>query len=381
MCLHARPAGRQSADRDYKMTDDTRVTAHGFVRGKLPGFAAKPLRGRDVTWAVPHAGRKITMISIVLVAVLVALALLTQAGIFVLDRTYPPRGVRIDVAGAALNVVDLGRRDVDAAPIVLLHGASSNLEVMRPLAERLAADHRVILIDRPGHGGSTRERLEDSTPQVQARMIVEALDKLGVGSAIVVVHSLAGAIGARMALDYPTRVAGLVMLAPVTHPWRGGVGWYNRIVSRPLIGPLLAWTVTLPIGLVVTQSGARGVFAPQAMADDFVESSATLLLLRPREFLANARDLVDLKEAVAEQAPRYGEIDLPVTIISGDENDKTVSTNIHSRPLAATVKGTKLIVLQGVGHMVQYAAPDLVVSEIEAMTGRIGQGAAKVVHG
>jgi len=42
------------------------------------------------------------------------------------------------------------------------------------------------------------------------------------------------------------------------------------------------------------------------MPDDFVRESATPLLLRPREFLANARDLVTLKAAVAEQAPRYG---------------------------------------------------------------------------
>jgi pimeloyl-ACP methyl ester carboxylesterase len=322
------------------------------------------------------------MISIILVAVLVMLALLTQAGVFVLERTYPPRGVRVVVAGAVLNVVDLGPREAGLPPIVLLHGASSNLEVMRPLAERLSGQHRVILIDRPGHGGSTRESVEDSTPHVQARMIVEALDKLGVGPAIIVVHSLAGAIGARMALDYPKHVAGLVMLAPVTHPWRGGVGWYNKTVTTPVIGPLLAYTVTLPIGLVVTQSGARGVFLPQVMADDFVTASATRLLLRPREFLANARELVDLKAAVAEQAPRYGEIAMPVTIVSGDENDKTVSTNIHSRPFAAVVRGAKLIVRPGVGHMVQYAAPDLVVSEIEAMAERIGQrkAAAAVVR-
>jgi pimeloyl-ACP methyl ester carboxylesterase len=321
------------------------------------------------------------MISMILVAVLVVLALLTQVGILVLDRTYPPRGVRIPVAGADLNVVEMGRRDAGLPPVVLIHGASSNLEVMRPLAERLANKHRVILIDRPGHGGSTRERLTDSTPDVQARMIVEALDKLGVGPAITVVHSLAGAIGARMALDYPAHVTGLVMLAPVTHPWRGGVGWYNRLVTKPVIGPLLAYTITLPLGLLVAQSGARGVFLPQVMADDFVDSSATRLLLRPREFLANAQDLVDLKAAVAEQAPRYGEIAMPVTIISGDENDKTVSTSIHSRTFALNVKDAKLIVLPGVGHMVQYAAPDLVVDEIEAMAARIAQRTPESVGG
>jgi pimeloyl-ACP methyl ester carboxylesterase len=91
-------------------------------------------------------------------------------------------------------------------------------------------------------------------------------------------------------------------------------------------------------------------------------------LLRPREFIANARDLVTLKAAVAEQAPRYGMIKVPLTIITGD-TDKTVSTDIHSRPLAAAMPHAKLIVLPGTGHMIQNAVPELVVAEIEAMIG------------
>jgi pimeloyl-ACP methyl ester carboxylesterase len=108
------------------------------------------------------------------------------------------------------------------------------------------------------------------------------------------------------------------------------------------------------------------------MPDGFVKDTATPLLLRPREFIGNARDLVTLKAAVAEQAPRYAEIKAPITIITGDV-DKTVSTNIHSRPLAATAPNARLIVLSGVGHMVQHAVPDLVNAEIEAMAGRLAQ--------
>jgi pimeloyl-ACP methyl ester carboxylesterase len=257
----------------------------------------------------------------------------------------------------------------------MLHGASSNLEVMRqPVGERLARQHRVILIDRPGHGWSRRMRPEDSTPEVQARMIEEALTKLGVASAIFVVHSWAGALGARIVLDYPQAVAGLVMLAPVAYPWPGGVGRYNKIIATPVIGPLLAHTITLPLGLLLAEPGARGVFLPQAMPDGFVRNTATPLLLRPREFIANAHDLVTLKAAVAAQAPRYAEIKTPVTIITGDA-DKTVSTNIHSRPFAATAPNVKLIVLPGVGHMVQQAAPDRVVAEVEAMISRTMPGA------
>jgi pimeloyl-ACP methyl ester carboxylesterase len=313
------------------------------------------------------------MISIVVVAALAMLALITQAVVLDQQRTYPAQGEMIEVAGATLNVVDIGPRDTDGPPLVMIHGASSNLEVMRqPLGDGLARNHRVILIDRPGHGWSPRAHLKDSTPAIQARMIDEALEKLGVGPAIFVVHSWSGALGARMALDYPERVAGLVMLAPVAYPWPGGVGWYNKLVDTPVIGPVLAYTITLPLGYFLTVPGSRGVFLPQIMPDDFVDKTATRLLLRPREFLANARDLVTLKAAVAEQAPRYGDIRAPAVIVTG-EVDKTVSTNRHSRPFAAAVPHTKLIVLPDVGHMVQNAVPDLVMSEIDAMVGAIAR--------
>jgi pimeloyl-ACP methyl ester carboxylesterase len=306
------------------------------------------------------------MIILSAVAALVVLALVTQAGVLALQRIYPPQGKTIEVAGARLSVVDLGPRNAAGPPVVIIHGASSNLESMRPLSDLLAKQHRVILIDRPGHGRSTRDDLKNSTPAMQARMIDAALEKLGISGAIVVVHSLAGALGALLALDYPRRVAGLVMLAPVAYPWPGGVGWYNKVVTTPLIGPLLAYTLTLPLGLILSEPGARSVFAPQTMPAGFVKNSATPLLLRPREFLANAWDLVTLKAAVAEQAPRYGNIKAPVTVITGD-TDTTVSPNIHSRRLAATVPNAKLILLPGVGHMVQYAAPEMVVREVEAM--------------
>ncbi|MBV9566122.1 MAG: alpha/beta hydrolase [Bradyrhizobium sp.] len=311
------------------------------------------------------------MISIIVLTVLVFLMLVTQAGVIALNRTYPPRGSLVEVAGTRLNVVELGPADALGPRIVLIHGASSNLEAMRqPLGELLARNHRVVLIDRPGHGFSAPAKDVEAPLDIQAGILAAALTKLEAGRVVLVVHSLAGALGARMALDYPEQVGGLMMLAPVTHPWRGGVGWYNKAITMPVIGPLLAHTVTLPLGLLLAKPAARTVFLPQPMPEGFVRDTATLLLLRPREFRANARDLTTLKAMVAAQAPRYGAIRVPTTIISGDA-DKTVSTDIHSRPFAAAVPNVKLIVLEGVGHMVPQAVPDLVVSEIDVMIGRI----------
>jgi pimeloyl-ACP methyl ester carboxylesterase len=307
------------------------------------------------------------MILVYAVAILAVLALITQVGVLVLQRIHPQQGETIAVAGAQLNVVDLGPRDAAGPPIVMTHGSSANLESVRqPVGDLLAQNHRVILIDRPGHGWSRRDNLENSSPAMQAKMIDEALEKLGVSGAILVVHSLAGGVGARMALDYPQRVAGLVMLAPAAYPWIGGDGWLNTAITAPVIGPLLAYTVVLPFGLVIVESATREVFLPQVVPSGFVGKTATRLLMRPREFLANTWDRVTLKAALAEQAPRYGNIKMPVVVIT-DEIDFVASPKVHSFPFAAAVPNAKLVVLPGVGHVVQVAAPERVIGEIETM--------------
>src|SRR5258707_2383022 len=236
-------------------------------------FSRETISFRNRNSLVPKLIRTFQMISVVVVAALALLALATQIGVLVLQRIYPAQGKTIEVAGASLNVVDIGPRDAAGPLIVMIHGASSNLQAMRqPLGDRLAENRRVILIDRPGHGWSTRARRDDSTPDIQGRMLDEALERLGVGRAILVVHSWSGALGALMALDYPHRVAGLVMLAPVAYEWPGGVGRYNGIVTTPVIGPLLAYTITLPLGSLLIEPGARGALLPQTMPQDYVSN-------------------------------------------------------------------------------------------------------------
>ena len=302
-----------------------------------------------------------------LVILLALLAVATQAGVAWLAWKYPPQGRFVDAAGARIHVVELGPKDARGLPVVLIHGASSSLETMRrPLGDLLARNHRVILIDRPGLGWSTRERVEDSTPAVQARMIDEALGKLGVARAIFVGHSWAGSVMPEMALSFPERTAGLVMLSPVLYRWPGGVGSFNELAAIPVLGPLLANTITLPVGIWLVDSGVRYVFAPQPMPENFVEETQVKLVLRPRVFLNNARDLGTLKAEVARRAPDYPNIKVPMVIVAGDK-DNTVSTDIHARQFVANVPATKLIVLPNVGHMPQVAAPDLIVKEIEAM--------------
>ncbi len=300
------------------------------------------------------------------------LALATRVGVSAIERRHPPTGRMIAVEGAQLRVVELGPHVAGELPFVVLHGASANLESMRqPLGDLLALRHRVILIDRPGHGWSSRERLADSTPQVQARMIDDALGKMGVERAIVVGHSWAGALAPAMALHNPQRVAAMALLAPVTHRWPGGIAWYHYIATTPVIGPAFAWTLQMPLALLLMKPAARGAFEPQAMPENYIRDTAVPLLLRPREFLCNSWDMVTLKEAVTTQMARYREIGVPTVVVTGDA-DTAVSTELHARRFVREAKNARLIELPGAGHLVQNAAPQQIADAIEGLIAQTG---------
>ncbi len=289
-----------------------------------------------------------------------------------IEAAHPASGRFVEVEGGWLHVLELGTAaSDDPLPIVLVHGASGNLKDLRlALGDRLAAHRRVILVDRPGHGWSDRPGgVADASPARQAALIAAALDRIGVERFVLLGHSLGGAVASALALAYPARVAGLVLLAPVTHPWEGGLAWYNAILSTPVIGPIFAHTVALPLAVLLLDRGVASVFAPQSTPADYVRRAAIRLLLRPAEFMANAQDIAVLKAFVTAQAPRYGEIGAPTLILTGSA-DTTVSPHIHARAVAAAVPHARLIVLAGVGHMPHHVDADVVVAAIGQLPAR-----------
>src|SRR5262249_18966454 len=114
-------------------------------------------------------------------------------------------------------------------------------------------------------------------------------------------------------------------------------------------------------------SAVASVFEPQLPPADYLRRTATRLVLRPQEFIANAQDMADLKDFVTAQAPRYGAITAPTVIISGD-HDTTVHLETHARNAAKVVPGAKLIVLRGIGHMPHHVAAGSIVAAIDELS-------------
>jgi pimeloyl-ACP methyl ester carboxylesterase len=296
-----------------------------------------------------------------------------------IEAAHPPAGRFVDVTGGRLHVLDLAppADAVSAAepgalwPVVLIHGASGNLGDLRlGLGDRLARTRRVVLIDRPGHGWSDRPGGKaDASPARQAALIAQALDGIGLDRFVLVGHSLGGTVAAAFARAYPGRVAGLVLLSAVTHPWEGGLDWHYNLGAMPVVGAAFARAAALPVGEVLLEMGARAVFLPQQMPDGYLARAGIRLLLRPAEFTANAEDVTALKAFVTAAAPHYRDLTMPTVVLTGDA-DTTVSPTLHSRAIAAMLPDARLVILPGIGHMPQHVATDEVIAAIDSVSAR-----------
>jgi pimeloyl-ACP methyl ester carboxylesterase len=120
------------------------------------------------------------------------------------------------IGGVRIHYQEAG--DENAPPIILIHGfISSNLvwnEVFLPLAK---AGFRVIAPDLPGYGYSDKPSDAPYTIDAQAYAVLGLMDRLGIDQATIVGASYGGAVAATMALDYPERVANLVLVGAVTN--------------------------------------------------------------------------------------------------------------------------------------------------------------------
>ena len=298
-------------------------------------------------------------------ALLVAGAVVTQIGKILIERLHPPRGRFVDVGGLRQHVVDFGAPAAAPEPaIVLVHGAACNVEDMRPLGERLAKRHRVVLVDRPGLGWSERGGPDGNSPAYQAAILRGVLDQIAVDRAIVVGHSWGGAVAAAFALDHPQRTAGLVVIASPAYPLLRRMTWFYMAAATPYAGWLFAQTLALPFGALLIDLGLRSAFFPQKPPRGYLRRFGPMLMLRPAPFLANARDIGGLKSFLKQQAPRYGTLAVPTAVITGDR-DLVVTPRHHAVPFAAAVPGARLEVWPGFGHMLHHAAADRIAAVIE----------------
>ena len=293
-----------------------------------------------------------------------------------LEARFPPVGAFADVDGVRLHYSIAGPEDKGEPTIVLLHGASTSLlDFHASLLPPLAVRHRVIAIDRPGHGYSERAQPASGDwldPAEQARLLRGLLAQLQVDQPVLVGHSWAGAVVLAYLLAYPDAAAGGVLLAGGSHPWEGGVAWYNDLAGLPVAGDLFAYTLPLTFGRLRLGEGLADAFAPNFPPPAYLERTGVELTLRPRTFLANAEDIRLLSPFLERQSTHYDAISRPLLLITGDTDGVVPAWN-HAERLIHQAPFADLVILPGVGHGLHHVATERVVELINDFARRFAQ--------
>jgi pimeloyl-ACP methyl ester carboxylesterase len=308
-------------------------------------------------------------IVVALVGVIVAgLVLYTAWTARQVENRLPPRGRFIDVDGARIHYLDEGT----GPTLLLVHGlAGQMLNFTHSLLGKLTLHFRVIVLDRPGSGYSTRPKGASATISAQARMISGFCQELKLGRPLIVGHSLGGAIALALALNHPEQVAGLALLAPVTHrPERVPPPFDGMAIASPLLRGLVARTLATPLSIVNRERALAMLFGPQPVPHDFAVAGGGLLNLRPCSLIGASTDLMGTSAELGEMPSRYKELTVPVGILYGT-GDRILDPVLHGKGLAAKVAGADLELIEGGGHMILITSADRAAAFIVRMAQRV----------
>ena len=238
------------------------------------------------------------------------------------------------VGGARVHYVDRG----SGAPVVLLHGFASSLEIWNRLIPMLSRDHRVIAVDLKGFGWSDRPQ-GDYSPRAQAALVWALLDKRGIDQATLVGHSWGASVALAMALGAGKRTSRLVM--------------YNAWAYEAQMSMSFRWSRSLGIGETLFRlydsNWARGHLAfgfhkPVHVTPDLVARLKSRMD-RPG---ARAAALATLRAMnFVQQQTRYTSLRMPALILWGQHD--SISGPAFGRQLASDLCG-ELVVFPRCGH-------------------------------
>ncbi len=307
---------------------------------------------------------RLLLISSVIVG---GLALYSAYGAWRIENDYPAVGKFVDAAGLRLHYTDSG----SGIPVVLIHGASTNLmDFTASLVPHLFEQNRVLAFDRPGHGYSERPTGPWPDPAAQAGYLHAALAKLGVRKPLLVGHSWSGSLVLAYLLNYSADAAGGVLLAGGSHPWKGGVAWTNTIGGIPVVGTLFAHTLVFPLGQLVLDRAVANVFYPESPPPDYVPRTGVMMTLRPGNYLFNAEDVRRLSDFLEYQSQQYARLHRPVLLIHGAEDHIVPAWN-HTDRLIEILPDAEVVRLKGVGHALHHTQTERIAHLISDFSRKV----------
>jgi pimeloyl-ACP methyl ester carboxylesterase/NAD(P)-dependent dehydrogenase (short-subunit alcohol dehydrogenase family) len=235
--------------------------------------------------------------------------------------------------------------------LLLLHGATCNHHHLSPLAD-LLGQYDLLVPSLPGRCGSNGP--PTVTPHAAAQWLRELLAAVDVPQMVAVGHSYGGSVAMELALMQAAlpaekrAVRGLILLGTPQD-------------VDPKLGKVLAGMATRPGEASSTDTSLSFFHAliARSVSEDRLRDAARILRLTPMDTRTS-----DIAAALSELTFRdsLGGLDLPTLVIAGSADP--LATLSHARDWVNRIPGSRLVVLEGVGHHPQLEAAEEVVVEI-----------------
>lgn len=261
--------------------------------------------------------------------------------------------------------------------VVMIHGNAGSIEDFEfGTIETLSSNYRVIAVERPGHGKTDRPNGKTVDVEYQARLLHQVLSCLSVAQPVLVGHSWGAALALAYALQYPTEVSALILVAPAAYPDAGESRFLEVMNKPPVVGDVPLMLGRSFLGREILKAELKRAFSPQPLPEKYFQSVASLWLGR-KQLKAYLDDESSLNASLRKFSKRYAEISIPVVILTGD-HDQIVSPIENAYRLKDSITSAQLIELKDTGHEIPQTHPESINNAlkliISAMTANMRQG-------
>jgi sigma-B regulation protein RsbQ len=248
----------------------------------------------------------------------------------------------------------------DGRPIVFAHGYGCDQAMWRLMAPAFEPDHRVVLFDHVGFGGSQRSawsREHYATLSSYADDLVELLESMDLTDVVFVGHSVSSMIGVLAAIQVPQRFAQLILIGPspryINDTDGGYVGGFSASDIEELIRTLdsnhLGWSQTM--APVIMGNSDRPELGAE-LTESFCRADPEVA----RSF-ARATFLSDNRHDLAK-------VTTPTLILQC--SDDAIAPSVVGDYVHEHIATSQLRQLEATGHCPNLSAPDETVAAIRA---------------
>lgn len=240
-------------------------------------------------------------------------------------------------------------------PVILHHPLATNLTCWDELTAALNDRYRVIRFDARGHGKTDAPK-GPYRFEILAGDVVHMMDKLGLAKAHFLGLSMGGMIGQYLGLLHADRCHSLCLVSTSSQtPPAGKALWDERITNAGKLG----------MTSVVDGAMARWV-APAALTERpaLVERLKTMILTTPADGYIGWCEAIRHLDVTA----RLKAIPLPACIIVGALDPATPPA--AAEVISNEIKGSDLIVMPGVSHMLHNEEPETFARHVIEFLGR-----------